>query len=205
MTPPAIKARLNFLVASAHLYSFAAPATSAHLMLECDRVATSHGMEMKETEPKPACGVCGTILVPGRTSRKFIAGPRRSTKKARPKSRNGVQTMQGVAPKLVISKCLVCRRSTKTQLTAKRSGVSGTKSPGARPLPPAAYLHEASPGATNPTGQEAHKLPSANLSSKKRAKARKQGGLQAMLEKSKSIEAHSSGFGLELMDLMKKS
>lgn len=203
MASPAVNARLNFLAASAHLYSSAAPATSAHLMLECKKVATGNDMEMKETEPKPACNACGTILVSGWTSRTFIAGPRRS-KKPRTKRRKGVQ---GVASKLVISKCLVCRRSTKTQLTAAtKSGVGGTRNSGSRHLPSEASLPtEATPKATDPAGQETHKPPSANLSSKKRAKARKQGGLQAMLEKSKTTETLSSGLGLELMDLMKKA
>lgn len=82
-------------------------------------------------------------------------------------------------------------------MTTTRSGVSGTKSSGSRPL-----QKEPNPEVNQPTGQETH-FPSANLSSKKRAKARKQGGLQAMLEKAKQAEAHSSGFGLDLMDLMK--
>lgn len=206
MASSAIKARLNFLAASAHLYSSAAPATSAHLMLECKRFATSNGIEMKETESKPSCGACGTVLVSGLTSRTFVAGPRRS-KKAQLKSRHKAQAMQGVASKLVISKCLVCRRSTKTPLmTATRSGISGPKSSGSRPLPSATSLpKEVNSSATNIAGHETHKVSSANLSSKKRAKARKQSGLQAMLEKSKIPDTQSPGFGLELMDFMMKA
>ncbi|MCJ1265079.1 hypothetical protein MMC22_004954 [Lobaria immixta] len=206
MVSSAIKARLNFLAASAHLYSSVAPATSAHLMLECKRVATGNDVTLKETEPKSSCGACGTVLVSGWTSRTFVAGSRRS-KKAQLKSRHKAQVMQGVASKLVISKCLVCRRSTKTPLmTATRSGVSGTKSSGSRPLPSATSLSkEANSSATNTAEHETQKVPSANLSSKKRAKARKQSGLQAMLEKSKIPDTQSSGFGLELMDLMTKA
>ncbi|KAH0569222.1 hypothetical protein GP486_000039 [Trichoglossum hirsutum] len=44
---------------------------------------------------------------------------------------------------------------------------------------------------------------SANASSKKRAKARKQGGLQALLAKKKEGDEKRGGFGLDLMDLMK--
>lgn len=206
MAPPAIRARLNFLAASAHLYSSTAPATSAHLMLECKRVATNNDIQMKQTEPKPACGACGTILISGWTSRTFIASPRRS-KKSKPKSKKGVQTTQRVASKLVISKCLVCRRSTKTQLmTTTRPGVGGTEVSGSLPLPSIASLPtDPNPKTADLNRQETHNLRSANLNSKKRAKARKQGGLQAMLEKSKTTETHSSGFGLELMDLMKKA
>ncbi|KIN01277.1 hypothetical protein OIDMADRAFT_41876 [Oidiodendron maius Zn] len=46
---------------------------------------------------------------------------------------------------------------------------------------------------------------STNASSKKRAKARKQSGLEALLAKKKSSEATTTGFGLNLMDFMKKA
>ncbi|MCJ1462856.1 hypothetical protein MMC07_001459 [Pseudocyphellaria aurata] len=205
MASPAIKARLDFLASSAHLYSSAAPATSAHLMLECKRVAASNDVEMKETEPKPACRACGTILLSGWTSRTFIAGPRRS-KKPRPKLRKGVRIIPGVASKIVISKCLICHRSTKTPvMTTTRSGVSGAKSSGSQSLLSAASAQkEPNLEVKKPIGQETRECPSANLSSKKRAKARKHGGLQAMLEKEKQAQTHSSGFGLDLMDLMKR-
>lgn len=213
MAPPATKARLNFLAASAHLYSSTAPATSAHLMLECKRVAANSEIQMKQTGSKPACDACGTDLISGWTSRTFIASPRRS-KKTKPKSKKAVQTTQRAGSKLVISKCLVCRRSTKTQLmtttrlTATRPAVGGAKVSGSVPLPSTASLPtEPNPKTADLDRQELHNLPlpSANLNSKKRAKARKQGGLQAMLEKSKTIETHSSGFGLELTDLLKKA
>jgi hypothetical protein len=47
----------------------------------------------------------------------------------------------------------------------------------------------------------------ANASSRKRAKIRKHGGLQALLAKSKEAGSHSSGggFGLDLLDFMKKA
>ncbi|ELR05787.1 hypothetical protein GMDG_01865 [Pseudogymnoascus destructans 20631-21] len=46
-------------------------------------------------------------------------------------------------------------------------------------------------------------MPSANASSRKRAKSRKQGGLQALLAKNKEASQSSSGgFGLDLWDLM---
>ena len=203
MASPAVKARLNFLAASARLYSSAAPATSAHLMLECKRVATSNDIAMKESEPKPACGACGTIMVSGWTSRTFVAGPRRS-KKPQLKSSKKVQPVQRAPPKLVISKCLVCRRSTKTPvMTSAKPGVNGPKSAGSRHLPFAVTLPtEPNPSATNAARHETHKGSSANFSSKQRTKARKQGSLQAMLAKSKSTGTHSSGVGLYLMDLM---
>ena len=50
----------------------------------------------------------------------------------------------------------------------------------------------------------AQKPVSTNNSSKKRAKTRKQGGLQALLEKSKENCNSSSGPGLDLMDLMRQ-
>jgi hypothetical protein len=48
---------------------------------------------------------------------------------------------------------------------------------------------------------------SANASSKKRAKIRKQGGLLAVLAKKQDIDTRGSsgGFGLDLFDLMKKA
>lgn len=48
------------------------------------------------------------------------------------------------------------------------------------------------------------KVTSAHISSKKRAKARKEGGLQAMLGKAKATNLQSSSAGLNLMDLIKE-
>lgn len=46
---------------------------------------------------------------------------------------------------------------------------------------------------------------SENVNSKKRAKARKNGGLQAILDKSKKSHAASTALQLDLMDFMKLS
>lgn len=206
MSLPATKARLNFLAASAHLYSSTAPATSAHLMLECKHVATTNDVALKETESKRACNACGTILVPGWTLQTTIVNSQRS-KKLHPKSGKERHSIPREAQKLVLSECLVCHRLKRTPLMcSSRQSDSGKRDFASRPVSSTTSIHTmAETGAPDPKFQGAERTSPANLNSKRRAKSRKKSGLQAMLDKAKALEASSSGVGLDLMDIMMKT
>lgn len=201
MAHHAVKARLSFLATSAQLYSSIAPATSAHLMLECKTIATDNDLLFKENSSQRSCNACGTILFPGLTLQTFITDSGRSTKPPSKPRREG-HPVRKEAQKLIISKCLVCHRSVKTALGARtrpnfqevKSGTATSES----------FCHAQAEVKTDAPRQEPQSRPTANFHSKKRAKARRQGGLQAMLEGSKAKQIPSSDFGLDLMDLMKK-
>lgn len=202
MGVPAVKARLNFLAASAHLYSSAAPATSAHLMLECKHIATTNDILVRETESKHACNACGSIFVPGWTVRTTIVDSRRH-KNSKSTTRRKGHSIPRAAEKLVLSECLVCHRSKTTPLmSSARQNLSGKKITKSRCDSSATFLRAAAESGTAESQTQGTERPSTNINSKKRAKSRKQGGLKAMLDKSKAIEASSSGTGLDLMDIM---
>ncbi len=207
MMPPSTQARMKFLAAAAYFYSSTAPATAAHLMRECHHVATGNEIALKQSESNRACQACGTIAIPGWTLRTSILHSPRS-KKPRAKLRKQGPDARRQSQKIVISKCLACHRSVKTPLMPKNPvGVSrGKGSGGARvPLPESQPMENKSDRGISSEQETQQQPPSANLSSKKRAKARKQGGLQAMLEKSKAMPTQSSSFSLDLMDLMKST
>lgn len=204
-----LSVRLNFLDASAHHYSTLAPATSAHLMLERMTVgAGNENIPLKPAKSNTVCDACGTIRIPGWTSRTTIvdpAKPQNASSKTEKRRRTNKRA-NTPAEKQVVVECLACWRKTATPLQTsqgyridwKRSSNAGATS-GAQSAEPVPL------SATNVanTAQVSETPFSANSSSKKRAKTRKQGGLQAMLEKSKRAGS-SSGFGLDLMDLMKQ-
>ena len=205
-----LNARLKFLDNSAHLYSTFAPATSAHLILERITVAgNDENTPSKRATANVACIACGTIRIPGRTSRTTIVDPTKSKEVSpkRKKNRQSTETGKRPAEKQVVVECLTCRRKTKTPLqtsqehrvsrqrdsnAAATSGTTSTRST----LSSALAVGNLAPVSQKPV--------SANSSSKKRAKSRKQGGLQAMLEKSKRTGSSSSPV-LDLMDLMKQA
>ncbi len=208
MASATVTARLKFLDASAHHYSTLAPATSAHLMLERMTVATENEIAPpKGADPNVACGACGTIRIPGWTSRITINDRSKSKVSSKTKKRRSSATVKCPAEKHVVVECLTCHRKTTTPMQSSRghrfgrprihnaASTSGTISaePALLSAPKVGNQVQISP---NPV--------SVNISSKKRAKTRKQSGLQAMLDKSKGTGS-SSGFGFDLMDFMKQA
>ena len=202
MADVATAAKLRFLDASSHALSSSAPATSAHLMLQLNREAADHDLQLRGGESSGgACKACGRSLVPGRTSRISIVkdGASKSTTRSRSHG-NGSAAM--ARNKYLRIDCLVCHRFEKKPLprstgdnTKKQTGFQSQLLLSATPTADAAS--NASP--------QSMKTGNVNASSKQRAKARKHGGLQAMLEKSKASASLSSGFGLDLLDFMKQS
>ncbi|MCJ1303096.1 hypothetical protein MMC08_005903 [Hypocenomyce scalaris] len=209
MTDQDQRARLSFLARAAQSYATSAPSTSAHLVTQYRAVAAEHSSGSPLTQPNNTCGACGSIMIPGRTCRTRLddrsvtiegATPR---KKKRP---NRSKSSPSGTEKTLTTECLLCWKSTKKSLQRRKSSklteiegsnqVAGpsrttTATPGDRPTPRISNnnLSRATP---------------ANASSKKRAKARKESRLGALLAKSKSSQAPSLGFGLDLMDMMKE-
>lgn len=204
MTQAATKARIQYLAASAQLYSQIAPETSAHLMLQCGSFAASHDIELKTSDLQKACSACGTILTSGWTSTSFVADNSRNIRR-RPNPRSKREGISGESNKYIITQCLVCMRSTSSPLEHVSTHFPSREHDS---LSQATILAATSPP-SRATGQdyEAKQGPQVslptNLASKKRAKARKQSGLHAMLQKSKSQNMGASSPALDLMDFMK--
>lgn len=189
MASPALSARLRYLNDSAHLLVSTAPVTSKYMMSQCNSLMFEHNLEQSESQKRNVCGACGTIMILGWHGTLEVESQRfRRRNKGRLEQRP-----RGETTRAMVYTCGSCGRKTKQRLNIP-APVTRRKSqlPQAGPL--SSMRHPSTPSTA----------PSANASSKKRAKTRKQGGLEAILAKYKAAESRGSGFGLDLMDLMKK-
>lgn len=196
MTDAAAEAKLKFLHASGHLYSATAPATSAQLMLQRHTEIAGNARPKRSDGSNSTCKACGTVLVPGWTSQisRIDKGASRTTdlKSGSKKHARGKPSL--IPEKYVRVKCLACHRFEDTPLQKSDSGSHSTAK---------ATMSSSDPKIdSDPTSILLDKPTKAT---KRRERTRKhKSGLQAMLEKSKTTSAPSSGFGLDLLDLMKQ-
>ena len=188
--------RGKFLTAAANHYASIVPATSAQLLSQNVSEIAEGNSRMNMNDASAACKACGTILVPGWTSRTTILDKGRLEKSQKSRTGSHRQTKDGRhVDKFLRADCLKCYRYLEEPLPELRrsnrkpalvTNPSGTSA-----------AHKSSPSSTaKPT--------TTNTRSKQRAKARKHGGLQAMLEKSKASADAGPGYGLNLLDLMKQ-
>ncbi len=193
-----LDARLRFLDRSARLLSVTAPATSAHLMLERNTVAEEHGKALNKAQLQGVCKACGTMSDAVNMSTSNPLRPDAVSSKGR--------NWNSMPDRVLLNnpsnnECHACRRvvvkPTFQSQEYDRNKVTRTA--------PSAKLPDsgAFPSLKHDLVKVEKVIP-ANLSSKNRAKARKQGGLQAMLEKAKETNRQPSDTGLNLMDLIKK-
>ncbi|PQE21465.1 RNAse p rpr2 rpp21 snm1 subunit domain-containing protein [Rutstroemia sp. NJR-2017a BBW] len=178
-----LTARLRYLNETAHYLATSAPATSKHLMSQCNSLMCEAEVEQPEPQSRRSCLACGTIITSGWGGVAKVQ-PTASRKKSRkqeskkPSSREkSMTTRHRLEPAPLISR-------------AKKAA-----------LPSVSVSKPAATALNNPSVPSAN----ANANSKKRAKTRKLGGLGALLANKKASEARSSGFGLDLMDLMKQT
>ncbi|KAL8654066.1 MAG: hypothetical protein Q9210_001735 [Variospora velana] len=203
MPDPGLDARIHFLENSARSLQGIAPSTSAHLMHERDAVAEEHGKNLNKTQLKDICRACGTILVPDMTSKVDFIEP--CNKRTRKKRKMDIPEHVESQAKQTRIECLCCRRVTRSSLQYKHRQEYGNAGQGTAPAKNSQSAVAESELPSSSTKTELAKPESANASSKKRAKARKQGGLQALLEKSKGLKARYAGPGLNLMDFMRET
>ncbi|KAI9770585.1 MAG: hypothetical protein M1840_003176 [Geoglossum simile] len=212
MAPDSVVARLRYLDGAAHLLSVESPAVSAQLLSQYNTTASENELNPSDARKRSVCGACGNIMVPGWTCnvRSQRSGRKKGSKRSLEKRRSS--RSQKTGPSSVpgangiemnelemVYECRVCGRATRQTLPKNpppRRPARNT-SPITGPLAPAKHL-----GAD---AIEPPKPAAANASSKKRAKARKQGGLQALLAKRKEVAEQTADFGLDLMDLMKRA
>lgn len=210
-----VQARLKFLDTAAQFYSSTAPATSAQLMRERQGLVADHNIKLREAEVRGSCQACGTIVTPGSNSQTYIVfEPIKSAKSRSQRRKHGSDedTAQiahggGETNKIAIRKCLACHRSTRIPLLlpSKPSvGSAGRQSSAQGVSHPDSFTGNANKSERFTVEDKASQQTSlANSSSKKRAKARKPGGLQVMLDQHNARQNQLSSLGLDLMDIMK--
>ena len=195
--------RVKFLETAAHHYALSATPLSAHLMQQRNNEPAQNTSRRHGSEPVDVCRVCGTIRIPGRTLRETPIGKastfrQHSRDKSKGRGQRDNSEHENTHVKL---DCLVCYRYEKVPIRkSERRAVKMTEVTTAQPTLPV----QGQPSSPALIVQEPPRTATVNANSKQRAKARKQGGLQAMLEKSKASAISSSGFGLDLMDLMEE-
>jgi len=187
-----LAARLRFLNDSAYLLSSMAPATSRYLMSTRNSIIFDRAMEDTSSQKNQTiCGACGTIMGAGSEITVRVRSQRSKRKKT-------VTAKEGhIRSKDIVYTCECCSRETriKIPLAQSREHVKPTQ---ASHIP--ATIQQSTPLPAKPESS----LGPAPSTSKKRAIARKRGGLDAILANKKATDAHQSGFGLDLLDFMKK-
>ncbi|KAL0941122.1 RNAse P Rpr2/Rpp21/SNM1 subunit domain-containing protein [Colletotrichum truncatum] len=189
MDASTLPTHLNFLNDAAHLLRAAAPETSAYLMGHHNELMFLNDIEQSDTRRQHVCGACGHIMIPGQgTTLKM------ETERALKKKRRGVKTEGSKATEpqqrsgmRKVFTCGNCTHTTKISFPPPPPAVRRRVK--AESLP--SKIHQ------NVATIEQAKLPTANSSSKKRAKNRK-AGLQALLSQSKT--SSSGGRSLSLAD-----
>ncbi|KAG4032633.1 hypothetical protein MFRU_006g01030 [Monilinia fructicola] len=190
-----LAARLRYLNESAHLLANSAPFISKHLMSQRNSLMFDHEIEQPDTQNQKSCGACGTIMLLGWEGKLEIKS--QSSKKKQPRKKAiGASSEE----RAIIYTCGSCNKKTRHRLNT--APVVSRPKKGA--IQHGAFSKNGSVPAQSLTTASTVATASTNSSSKKRAKNRKLGGLGALLAKQKASEASSSGFGLDLMDLMKK-
>ena len=200
----AVDTRLRFLTSAALLYAPSVAATSAHLMLQGVQVADENGRPFDIEGSKDVfCRVCGTISSGAETS---LASEKRG------QSLDAVQTESTkkatASPLDFEPRCSACHHFLRQPVAAKKTG-SGPGSWKQQSLARAGKsdhsldVFDNVNAKTLKPSKVVHANVSANASSKQRAKARKQGGLQAMVDQSRKRLEPDASSGLDLMDFMK--
>ncbi|KAB8079348.1 hypothetical protein BDV29DRAFT_82102 [Aspergillus leporis] len=182
--------RLGFLKDAGNSLESISPSTAAHLMMVHNQIFLDESKSLTQRQRESSCSACGSVRKPEWT--KIIHIKKRTTK--RPGS-------SAALTGATVYKCLRCRRRTvkpsrkePIQSNASSKIVAGTDSIPSLALP--AAQHPASTEEDKPISKTAD-----NANSKKRAKARKQGGLQALLASKQQSRANSS---LDLFDFLQQ-
>ncbi|KAL8943918.1 MAG: hypothetical protein Q9211_000802 [Gyalolechia sp. 1 TL-2023] len=192
-----LDARIRFLETSAYILHDIVPETSAHLMQQRKVVAEEFDRSLSKAQLKDICTACGMISVLHSNSRVLPAASSGRKRRRVAREPEALEEQSRI-------ECLSCRRVAVTPMQQSQGNTRVVAKHAPLATPSSIALSGTVP-ASDSRSEETEKHASANASSKKRAKARKQGGLQALLEKSKATDSTSRGLGLDLMDFMKKT
>jgi ribonuclease MRP protein subunit SNM1 len=196
---------LKYMNDAAHLLANGGPATSAYLMSRCNGLMFDNSLEATEAHRQRACGACGNIMVTSWTNSQELDAPiykrrrRDAAEPSKPRERR---------EKVITCSCERCGRKTRRSFTARPRRAPKGPDRGADLVEtnPAAGLSQ-NKSSSEPNAINTPATSALNANSKRRAKARKQGGLQALLAAAKDTGSRTAGgdFGLDLLDLMKRS
>jgi ribonuclease MRP protein subunit SNM1 len=205
MAAPSISARLKYLNDSAHLLVISAPGTSAYLMSRCNTLMFDNDLNQSDAQKRHVCGACGNIMMLGWTGTRQMESLK--VQRGRRNARSTVPQSSIAKVKTVVYTCERCSRRTRQSINTTIPRSSKTLDLNNHPeASQIATPFKASLLETHPAARTLSLTP-ANASSRKRAKIRKQGGLQALLAKTNETDTRGSSgdFGLDLLDLMKKA
>ncbi|WAO83176.1 Hypothetical protein NCS54_00035800 [Fusarium falciforme] len=157
---------VDFLTDAAHLLRMTAPETSAHLMSVRGQLLFQQGIPPSDVQRQHVCGRCGLIMIPGQGATLKVDARKAIRRKAEgAKSTKSTPEVPQPSGPCKVFHCNSCQQETKISLP---------------PPGPATRRKAATQSKVKkPVAPELLK-PTANASSKKRAKNRK-AGLQALL------------------------
>ena len=189
--------RLNFLRDSASALGSSSPSTAAHLLTEHNRILHDGLRPLNQRQQEFSCGACGTIRKPETT--KIIEIKKKKSKQHASRSDGAT-----------IYKCLCCHRRTvkshekepvryklPSRTATTTTTTTTTEPPESTPGPSAEKTVSQQAVPEQPANRTAD-----NANSKKRAKTRKQGGLQALLASKQQSQPASSS--LDLFDFLQQ-
>ncbi|KAJ5690746.1 hypothetical protein N7462_005138 [Penicillium macrosclerotiorum] len=209
MAPPE-SAQLRFLSDAAELMRVQSPSTAAYLLGTQTRILHEELKSLNVRQQKKHCGGCGSLRQSQWTQVTEIKPKNRRLATSKPQPLSGA----------TVYKCLRCnqrmvhpRKRNLSKQTSKASSRTPTDTASPSPALPALSAETSAP-----TPQTLHAVAAPpppvktaeNANSKKRAKARKQGGLQALLASKKSAQPsldlfdflHSTAQQLQLVVLL---
>ncbi|GKZ19809.1 cullin-associated NEDD8-dissociated protein 1 [Aspergillus brasiliensis] len=192
--------RLEFLKGSASALNAHSPSTAAYLMTIHNGILRDEFKPLNQRLQETSCGACGSVRSPQWTKTIVI-------QKKKGKQSNAGRAGKASSDGATILKCLRCRR--RTVKPVRKDAARPALPPKATPTAAAATTPDIqSSAATTPQNESATELADQgrvnkaadNASSKKRAKARKQGGLQALMASKQQSRSNSSS--LDLFDFL---
>lgn len=205
MASQTVSAQLKYLHNSAHRFAITAPGTSAYLMSRRNTLMFDHALEQTEAQRRQICGACGNIIILGLTGTQQLETLKPRKRRGNPSK---VERPTSQPAKVVVYTCKMCNRQTRQHINNNyrripKSTLHGPHFQEAIQNNPSSLTSPANIKSPDKKSSTA----SANATSKRRAKVRKQGGLQALLAKNREVDTrgNAGGFGLDILDLMKKA
>ncbi|PKX95307.1 ribonuclease P Rpr2/Rpp21/SNM1 subunit [Aspergillus novofumigatus IBT 16806] len=190
--------RLNFLKDSACMLDSLSLSTASHLLMVHNRILHDEFKPLTQRQLDFACGACGSIRKPERTKTIEI-------RKRKAKSSSSSASKKASALGATVYKCLRCHR--RTVKPAARPNITSKPDTTAAPVSTTQSTTSTTAKSVSPAAQSGEADRSSktadNASSKKRAKARKQGGLQALLASKQQSQSKSSQ-SLDLFDFLQQ-
>ncbi|KKZ62321.1 hypothetical protein EMCG_00395 [[Emmonsia] crescens] len=194
--------QLKFLKNSAHYLAAHSPSTSSHLLSVRNQLLRDESKRLSVAQHRELCGGCGSIRASD--SSKTITIKHNHVIKRRKGGRVASKEASSTEyPPVIIYRCLRChrRKFLSLQSTMKHSQ---PRKPHLATIASTAQTPSQSAQVQGTESTTTLQKSTENLSSKKRAKARKQQGLMAALAAGKQrVQSQTSPSSLDLLDFLK--